>query len=53
MLRRNLSLRRNGLLQLLFRLHLLHMGAAVRNIMPQRRAQFLAVVGEDLRVKGV
>jgi len=26
------------------------MGAAVRDIVPQRRAQFLAVVGEDLRV---
>jgi hypothetical protein len=26
------------------------MGAAVRNIMPQRGAQLLAVVGEDLRV---
>jgi hypothetical protein len=26
------------------------MGAAVRNIIPQRRSQFLAVVGEDLRV---
>ena len=26
------------------------MGAAVRNIMPQRGSQLLAVVGEDLRV---
>jgi len=26
------------------------MGAAVRKIMPQRRTQLLAVVGEDLRV---
>ena len=26
------------------------MGAAVRYIMPQRRSQFLAVVGEDCRV---
>ena len=31
-------------------LHLRRMGAAVRYIMPQRRSQFLAVVGEDCRV---
>ena len=51
MLRRNLPLRRDGLLQLLFQLHLLHMGAAVRDIVPQRRSQLFAVVGKDLRVE--
>ena len=49
--RRDLPLRRDGLLLLLFWLHLRRMGAAVRDIVPQRRAQFLAVVGEDLRVE--
>ena len=38
MLRRDLLLRRDSLLLLLFWLHLRHMGAAVRNIMPQRRS---------------
>jgi len=41
LLRRNLPLRRDCLLLLLFQLHLQRMGAAVRDIMPQRRAQFL------------
>ena len=40
----DLPLRRNGLLLL----HLRRMGAAVRNIVPERRAQLLAVVGEQL-----
>jgi len=48
LLRRNLPLRRDCLLLLLFWLHLRRMGAAVRYIMPQHRAQLLAVVGEDL-----
>jgi len=50
LLRRDLPLRRDRLLLLLFWLHLRRMGAAVRYIMPQRRSQLLAVVGEDLRV---
>src|SRR5665213_2116625 len=50
LLRRDLPLRRDRLLLFLFWLHLRRMGAAVRYIMPQRRAQLLAVVGEDLRV---
>ena len=50
LLRRNLPLRRDCLLLLLFWLHLRRMGARVRYIMPQRRSQLLAVVGEDLRV---
>ena len=50
LLRRDLPLRRNSLLLLVFWLHLRRMGAAVRYVMPQRRAQLLAVVGEDLRV---
>jgi len=50
LLRRNLPLRRDYLLLLLFWLHLRRMGAAVRYIMPQRRSQLLAVVGEDLRI---
>ena len=50
MLWRDLPLRRDCLLLLLFLLHLRRMGAAVRYIMPQRRSQLLAVVGEDLRV---
>ena len=50
MLWRDLPLRRDCLLLLLFWLHLLHMGAAVRYLMPQRGSQLLAVVGEDLRV---
>jgi len=45
-----LLLRRDSLLLLLFWLHLRHMGAAVRYIVPQRRSQLFAVVGEDLRV---
>ena len=48
--RRDLPLRRDGLLLLLFWLHLRRMGAAVRYIMPQRGSQLLAVVGEDLRI---
>ena len=43
--RRDLPLRRDCLLLLLFWLHLRRMGAAVRDIMPQRRSQLLAVVG--------
>jgi len=39
LLRRNLPLRRDGLFLLLFWLHLRHMGAAVRKIMPQRGGQ--------------
>jgi len=50
LLRRDLPLRRDSLLLLLFWLHLRRMGARVRYIMPQRRAQLLAVVGEDLRI---
>ena len=50
LLRRDLPLRCDCLLLLLFWLHLRRVGAAVRNIMPQRGAQLLAVVGEDLRV---
>ena len=50
LLRRNLPLRRDCLLLFLFWLHLRHMGAAVRYIVPQRGSQLLAVVGEDLRV---
>ena len=50
LLRRDLPLRRDCLLLLLFWLHLRRMGAAVRDIMPQRGSQLLAVVGEDLRV---
>jgi hypothetical protein len=50
LLRRDLPLRRDYLLLLLFWLHLRRMGAAVRYIVPQRRSQLLAVVGEDLRV---
>jgi hypothetical protein len=50
LLRRNLPLRPDYLLLLLFWLRLRRMGAAVRDIMPQRRSQLLAVVGEDLRV---
>ena len=50
LLRRNLPLRRDCLLLLLFWLHLRRMGATVRYIMPQRGSQLLAVVGEDLRV---
>ena len=50
MFRRNLPLRRDGQLRLLLHLHLRRVGAAVRYIMPQRRAQFFTVVGEDLRV---
>lgn len=43
-----LLLRRYGLL----RLGLRQMGALMGNIMPQRCAQLLAVVGEELRVVG-
>jgi len=50
LLRLDLPLRRDCLFLLLFWLHLRRVGTAVRNIMPQRRAQLLAVVGEDLRV---
>ena len=50
LLRRDFPLRRESLLPLLFWLHLRRMGAAVRKIMPQRRTQLLAVVGEDLRI---
>jgi hypothetical protein len=50
LVRRDLPLRRDSLLLFLFWLHLRRMVAAVRYIMPQRRAQLLAVVGEDLRV---
>ena len=50
LLRRDFPLRRDGLLLLLFWLHLRRMGAAVRYIMPERGSKLLAVVGEDLRV---
>ena len=50
MQRRDLALRRDCLLLFLFLLHLRRMGAAVRYIVPKRRAQLLAVVGEELRV---
>jgi len=50
LLRRNLPLRRDCLLLLLFWLQLRRMGAAVRYVMPERGSQFFTVVGEDLRV---
>ena len=50
LLRRDLPPWLDCLLPLLFWLHLWHMGAAVQYIMPQRRSQLRAVVGEDLRV---
>ena len=49
LLRRDPPLRRDCLLLFLFWLQLRRVGAAVRNIMPQRGSQLLAVVGEDLR----
>jgi len=51
LLRRDLPMRRDCLLLLLFWLHLRRMGAAVRDIMPQRSSQLLAVVGKDFRVE--
>jgi hypothetical protein len=43
--RRNLPLRHNGPHLILFWLHLRRMGAAVRNIMPQRRSVLVEVEG--------